>query len=108
MIFVVVMLRVVMRIVGELITRVVIETLLLLLTLLRNRARSSRATVAARIVTWRVANINLGEVVVRVITEGSLESNLIVLAVVGSRSSRLRSSRGRHFSICFFDINRKI
>jgi hypothetical protein len=68
--------------------------LLLLLTLLRNGARSSRAAVAVRVVAWGVADINLGEVVVRVITEGSLESSVLV---VGSRSSRLRGGRRRHF-----------
>jgi hypothetical protein len=76
---------------------------LLLLTLLRNGARSSRAAVAVRVVAWGVADINLGEVVVRVITEGSLESNLLILVVVvGSRGSRLRSGRGRHFDFLGF------
>jgi hypothetical protein len=94
--------------IGVLKTGVVIERvwgslLLLLLTLLRNGARSSRAAVAVRVVAWGVADINLGEVVVRVITEGSLESNLLILVVVvGSRGSRLRSGRGRHFDFWGF------
>lgn len=83
------------------VTGVVFESTLLLLLnvvvslLLRNRTRCSRTTVAAR-VGRGVADVNLGEVVVRIVAESSLESNvLVVVTTIAVGSSGLRVEIGR-------------
>jgi hypothetical protein len=103
------------------VTGVVFESTLLLLLnvvslLLRNRTRCSRTTVAAR-VGRGVADVNLGEVVVRIVAESSLESNvLVVVTTIAVGSSGLRVVvvvvvvRTRHFfvgSILFFVEGKK-
>ena len=83
------------------VTRVVVKRVLLLMLMLLARSggtRSSRTTVTTRM-AWSVVDIDLGKVVVGVITESSLHTNVRVgrtTTLLRSGSSRLRSSGRRH------------